>query len=73
MPPTKVIYVYKVWQSKYDEMMSLGVNFKEDQDNIVDEIKSNVSGKPILIIFDDLIGSSHLKRLAISLLLMQDI
>ena len=25
--PGKVIYVYKVWQPKYDEMISLGVNF----------------------------------------------
>ena len=40
MPPTKVIYVYKVWQPKYDEMLSLGVNFKVDHDNIVDDIKS---------------------------------
>ena len=49
MPPTKVIYVYKVWQSKYDEMLSLGVNFKEDHDNIVNDIKFMVSGEPILI------------------------
>ena len=47
MPPTNVIYVYKVWQSKYDEMLSLGVNFKEDNDNIVNDIKSSVSGEPI--------------------------
>ena len=64
MPPTKVIYVYKVWQSKYDEMLSLGVNFKEDNDNIVHDIKSNVTGEPTLIIFDDLIGSSSLKEIA---------
>ena len=57
VPPTKVIYVYKVWQSKYDEMLSLWVNFKEDHDNIVDDIKSSVSGDKLLI----------------SLLLMQDI
>ena len=35
VPPTNVIYVYKVWQPKYDEFMSLGVNFMEDNDNIV--------------------------------------
>ena len=64
MPPTRVIYVYKVWQPKYDEMLSLGVNFKVGHDNIVDAIKSNVSGEPILIIFDDLIGSSSLKEIA---------
>ena len=49
VPSTRVIYVYKVWQSKYDEMLSLGVNFKVDHDNIVDDIKSNVSGEPILL------------------------
>ena len=64
VPPTKVIYIYKVWQSKYDEMLSLGVNFKEDHNNIVNDIKSSVSGEPTLIIFDDLIGSSSLKEIA---------
>ena len=64
VPPTKVIYVYKVWQSKYDEMLSLGVNFKVDHDNIVDDIKSSVTGEPMLIIFDDLIRSSSLKEIA---------
>ena len=64
VPPTKVIYVYKVWQSKYDEILSLGVNFKVVHDNIVDDIKSSVTGEPALIIFDDLIGSSSLKEIA---------
>ena len=45
-------------------MLSLGVNFKEDHDNIVDDIKSSASGEPMLIIFDDLIGSSSLKEIA---------
>ena len=64
LPPTNVIYVYKVWQLKFDEIMSLGVNFMEDNDNIVDDIKSTVSGQSILVIFDDLIGSSSLKSIA---------
>ena len=42
----------------------MGVNFMEDNDNIVDDIKSAVSGQPILVIFDDLIGSSSLKSIA---------
>ena len=42
----------------------MGVNFMEDNDNIVDDIKSTVSGQPILVIFDDLIGSSSLKSIA---------
>ena len=33
MPATKVIYVYKAQQPNYAEMLSLGVNFKEDHDN----------------------------------------
>merc|ERR1711954_209751 len=64
IPPAKVLYIYKVWQPKYDEIMSLGVNFMEDSDNIVNDIKSGVTGHPMLVIFDDLIGSSSLKVIA---------
>ena len=53
-----------VWQPKYDEMQALGVNFKPDYDNMVNDIKSSVSGQPMLVIFDDLIGSSSLKNIA---------
>ena len=57
LPPSNVIYVYKVWQPKYDEIKTMGVNFMEDNNNnIVDDIKSTVSGQSILVIFDDLIG-----------------
>ena len=59
-----VLYLYKVWQPKYDEIMSLGVNFMEDSDNIVNGIKSSFSGQSMLVIFDDLIGSSSLKGIA---------
>ena len=45
-------------------MLSLGVNFKEDHDNMVYDIKSNVTCEPTLIIFDDLIGLSSLKEIA---------
>ena len=34
LPPTKVLYIYKVWQPKYDEIMSLGINFMEDNEKI---------------------------------------
>ena len=63
-PPTLVIYVYKVWQDKYDEMESLGVNFMEDNGNIVDKIKSTADGQSIMVIFDDLIGSNSLQNIA---------
>ena len=58
LPPVSVLYIYKVWQPKYDDIKSLGVNFIEDNDNVVNNIKSSVSGQPMLVIFDDLIGSS---------------
>ena len=64
LPPMSVLYIYKVWQPKYDEIKSLGVNFIEDNDNVVNNIKSRVSGQPMLVIFDDLIGSSSLKNIA---------
>ena len=38
-PPTLILYVYKVWQDKYDEMESLGVNFIEDNENIIENMK----------------------------------
>merc|ERR1711954_560825 len=63
-PPTSIIYVYKVWQDKYDEMESLGVNFMEDSENIIDNIKFAAMGQPVLVIFDDLIGSKSLKNIA---------
>merc|ERR1711954_314656 len=63
-PRTSIIYVYKVWQDKYDEMESLGVNFMKDSGNIIDYIKSAAKGQPVLVIFDDLIGSKSLKNIA---------
>ena len=59
-PPSTIIYVYKVWQQKYDEMMSLGINFILDSDTVVDDIKSGASGQPVFVIFDDLINSPSL-------------
>ena len=63
-PPSMILYVYKVWQDKYDEMRLLGVNFMEDNENIVEKIKSTANGQPIMVIFDDLIGSNSLQNIA---------
>lgn len=38
-PPSLIIYIYKVWQSKFDEMKSLVHVFLEDEENIVNKIK----------------------------------
>ena len=62
-PPRKVIYFYKEWQAKFAEMeQALGVNFIEDNDMIIDQIKDfNV---PALVIFDDMLNSTNLKAVA---------
>ena len=62
--PTLILYVYKVWQDKYDEMGMMGINFMKDNENIVDQIKSSAKGYAILVIFDDLIGSNSLQNIA---------
>lgn len=62
-PPKKVIYFYKEWQEKFFDMeQALGVNFIEDNDMIIDQIKDfNV---PALVIFDDMLNSTNLKAVA---------
>ena len=43
MPPTRVIYVYKVWQPKYDEMM----NYKNNPTNLPSNY-TQTDSKPII-------------------------
>ena len=50
-PPNHVIYVYKVWQPKFDEIQTMGVNFMDCNNNIVDDIKSTVAGQSDLVFF----------------------
>ena len=64
LPPVTVLFIYKDWQQKYDEIMSLGVNFMENNDNIVNHIKSSVTGQTMLVIFDNIMGSLSLKKIA---------
>ena len=63
-PPSLVVYIYKVWQSKFDEMNNVVHIFLEDQKDIVDKIKEYATGSPILVVFDDMINSSSLSELA---------
>ena len=64
MPPKKIIYIYKVWQSKFDEMRSLVHVFLEDCESIVGKIQERATGEPMLVIFDDLINSKSLVDIA---------
>ena len=45
--PETVLYIYKVWQPKYDEIKTSGVNFMVDSESIVDEIEPCVHVKPL--------------------------
>ena len=62
-PPKKVIYFYKEWQTKFTDMeQTLGVNFIEDNDMIIEQIKD--FSVPALVIFDDMLNSENLKAVA---------
>ena len=59
-PPSTIIYVYKVWQTKFDEMRSIVHMFIPDNENIVNQLKELAKGQPIFVIFDDLLNSNSL-------------
>ena len=59
-PPSTIIYVYKVWQTKFDEMQSIVHIFIADNENIVNQLKQMAVGQPIFVIFDDLLNSNSL-------------
>lgn len=62
-PPKKVIYFYKEWQTKFTDMeQTQGVNFIEDNDMIIEQIKD--FSVPALVIFDDMLNSENLKAVA---------
>ena len=63
-PPTVIIYVYKTWQWKFDEMKHLVHVFLEDDENVVENIKMYATGQSILVVFDDMINSKSLNTLA---------
>ena len=66
-PPETVVYVYKVWQSKFDEMKTCVEYFIEDNDgdeNVVQQLKDIARGQRIFVIFDDLINSKSLVEIA---------
>ena len=66
VPPNKVLYVYKVWQQKFDELRESGIvdHFVQDQTDLVKKLKTLSNREPSLIVFDDLINSSNLQEIA---------
>ena len=63
-PPETIIYVYKIWQCKFDEMKSVVHEFIEDNENIIHQIKEIALGQRVFVIFDDLINSKSLVDIA---------
>ena len=63
-PPETVLYIYKVWQTKFDEMKSVVDGFIEDNENVVQQIKKLALGQRVFVIFDDLINSKSLVDIA---------
>ena len=62
--PSTIVYVYKVRQSKFDEMSSIVNIFLLDSENVVNQLKELALGQPIFVIFDDLINSSSLAEIS---------
>ena len=64
--PEKVLYIYETWQPQYDDIQANRlVDFLiQDDSHLEEKIKGHITGKPLLIIFDDLISSSNLPFIA---------
>ena len=63
-PPQVVIYVYSIWQSKFDEMKSVVHYFVQDDENIQETIKKLAYNHSTLVVFDDLINSNSTQAIA---------
>ena len=63
-PPEEIIYVYSVWQSKYDEMSTIVDHFVKDDDTMHEKIQDLTVGRKVLVIFDDMIHSPSLPIIA---------
>ena len=63
-PPETILYIYKIWQTKFDETKSVVDGFIEDNENVVQQIKELAQGQRVFVIFDDLINSKSLVDIA---------
>ena len=64
--PTKIIYVYKVWQPLYEDMNLQGLVhlFIKEDENLAEKLKMETIGETSLIVFDDLINSKNLGEIS---------
>ena len=63
-PPSKIIYIYTVWQSKFGEMKGMVDVFIKDNSSILEQIKTHAVGESLFIIFDDMLNSNSLSDIA---------
>ena len=63
-PPDTIVYVYSIWQNKFDELGNIVTHFIQDDMNIEENIKLRCEGERSLVIFDDMINSTSLAYLA---------
>ena len=62
-PPEMIIYYFKEWQSKFDDLSNkLNVQFFKEHDMIIEQV-SQLTGSA-LVIFDDMLNSQNLKTIA---------
>ena len=64
--PSKIIYVYKVWQPLFQDMNLQGLVhiFIKDNENLLEKLKMETIGETCLIVFDDLINSKNLDEIS---------
>ena len=65
-PPSKVIYLYKRWQPKFDELQQLGLvhEFSRDLVNLGSRVRAQAKYESLFVIFDDLLNSDCLEDVA---------
>lgn len=67
LPPRRVVWCYKQWQPLYDTLgreTSVEIEFVDDMDQIDTILDTYAPDHPQWLIFDDLMDSTHNKRIA---------
>lgn len=65
-PPNKIMYYYTEWQSKFDDMKSMGIVnlFIKDDDDISFELEKMSETNKLMVIFDDMMNSANIHYIA---------
>ena len=63
-PPELIVYIYTVWQSKYEEISSIVHHFIKDGEEMCSKLEEIGVGRRVLLIFDDMMNSPYLPFIA---------